>query len=205
MIDHAIRPEDASRLARLHQRAFPGFFLSRLGAPFLVQFYLGFIDDPTAVVVVSRDETGRPQGVVVGSLDPAGFFGRLLRRRLVGFVAASIRAAVASPAVVPRLVKGVAYRGDAPPNRGGALLSSICVEPGLAGRGIGAELINAWAHRARAMGAEVAFLTTDAKGNDAVNRFYGREGWVLSDTYITAEGRVMNRYEFNLLRLGLER
>ena len=201
MIDNVILPQDARLLARLHQRAFPDFFLSRLGKPFLVQFYLGFIDDPTAVVVVVRDDSHQPQGVAVGTTDAPGFFGRLLRRRLFGFVAASARAVLRHPSTAPRLLKAVLYRGDVPQGHEGALLSSICVDPALSGRGIGSVLIAGWTMRARDMGAERAFLTTDAEGNDAVNAWYQREGWVVTDQFVAAGGRPMNRCEFNLRTL----
>ena len=51
-IEHSISKADAVPLAKMHRAAFPDFFLSRLGEPFLVQFYLGFVTDPTAVIVV---------------------------------------------------------------------------------------------------------------------------------------------------------
>lgn len=201
MIEHRISQADAVPLARIHQAAFPDFFLSRLGEPFLVQFYLGYVTDPTAVIVISRDSSGRPQGVVVGTTDPVGFFGRLLRRRLLGFVGASVRATLKDPRVAPRLLSAVTYRGDNPPGREGALLSSICVDPSLSGQGIGSTLIRSWTQRARAKGAELAFLTTDAVGNDAVNAWYRREGWVLSDRFISHGDRPMNRYEYDLRAL----
>ena len=204
MIEHTISEADAVPLARLHQAAFPDFFLSRLGEPFLVQFYLGFVTDPTAVIVISRDGSGLPQGVVVGTTSPAGFFGRLLRRRLLGFAGASARAALKDPTVAPRLLGAVTYRGDTPPGREGALLSSICVDPSLSGHGIGSKLIRGWTRRARDMGADLAFLTTDAVGNDAVNSWYLREGWVLSDRSLAHGDRPMNRYEFNLRALDGE-
>ena len=201
MIDHVITPEDAPHLARLHQRAFPDFFLSRLGEPFLVQFYLGFVDDPTAVIVVVRDDNRCPQGVAVGTTDAPGFFGRLLRRRLGGFIGASARAVLRHPSTAPRLLQAVLYRGDVPRGREGALFSSMCVDPTLAGNGIGSALIANWTQRARTMGAERAFLTTDAEGNDVVNAWYRREGWVVTDEFIAAGGRAMNRYEFHLRAL----
>ena len=46
-IEHSISKADAIPLAKMHRAAFPDFFLSRLGEPFLVQFYLGFVTDPT--------------------------------------------------------------------------------------------------------------------------------------------------------------
>ena len=77
----------------------------------------------------------------------------------------------------------------------------MCVDPTLAGNGIGSALIANWTQRARTMGAERAFLTTDAEGNDVVNAWYRREGWVVTDEFIAAGGRAMNRYEFHLRAL----
>lgn len=197
-IGYSISAEDAPPLARIHRTAFPGFFLSRLGDGFLVQFYLGFLADPTAVIVVSRDDANRPVGVAVGTTDPEGFFGRLLRRRFWGFAGASARAALRNPSMAPRLFAALRYRGDNPPERVGALLSSICVDPAHSRKGIGSTLIKTWIRRAREMGAGVAFLTTDAVGNDAVNAWYVREGWVLRDQFVAHGDRLMNRYEYDL-------
>lgn len=200
-VEHAITSADAHALARIHQAAFPGFFLARLGEPFLVQFYLGFVADPTAVIAICRDASRRPLGVAVGTTDPQGFFSRLLKRRFLGFVGASVRAALRSPTAVPRLLRAVRYRGDAPPGSGGALFSSMCVDPAVAGRGIGSLLIRAWVQQAREQGAQFAFLTTDGKGNEVVNAWYLREGWVLHDQFFANGDRLMNRYEFDLSAL----
>lgn len=186
---------DARRLAEMHQRAFPTFFLSSLGQPFLRQFYAGYAEDQSAVCFVARDENGDPVGAVTGTIEPAGFYRRLLQRRLVGFGLASAQAAVRNPRAIPRLLKAVRYRGDAPDITGPhALLSSICVDPDAQGTGAGKRLLRAWVDAVRERGIEHAFLTTDAADNDAVNRFYQRLGWRLHDTYTTPQGRVMNRY-----------
>lgn len=192
---------DARALAQLHRRAFPDFFLSQLGEPFLVQFYLGFASDPTAVVAVERNEHDEPIGVVVGSTEPSGFFGRLLRRRLFGFAFAAARAALKRPAAIPRLLRAVRYRGDAPGDSGGALLSSICVDPDARTTGVGSRLLSMWAVRAHEQGATVGYLLTDARENGAVNHFYVRNGWSLRDTVTTPEGRVLNRYELRLSQM----
>lgn len=200
-VEHSITAVDARALARIHRAAFPGFFLAQLGEPFLMQFYLGFVADPTAVIAICRDASRRPLGVAVGTTEPQGFFGRLLRRRFWGFVGASALAALRNPAATPRLLRAVMYRGDNPPGRGGALLSSICVDPAHAGKGVGSTLVREWARRAQQMGAESAFLTTDAVGNDVVNVWYVREGWVLNDQFAAHGDRLMNRYEFDLRAL----
>lgn len=153
MIDHRLTAADAKPLATLHRRAFPGFFLSHLGEPFLRQFYLGFVDDETAVTVVARDELGEPYGVTVGTTHPAGFFSRLLLRRLMGFVFASAAAVLRDPRTFPRIISAVRYRGDTAPGHDGALLSSICVYPAWSGGGVRSTLLSAWRHRAYEMGA----------------------------------------------------
>lgn len=193
-----LAPSDVRDLARLHRRAFPGFFLSTLGEPFLVQFYRGFLQDDTAVTVVARDKHGMPRGAVVGTTEPAGFFGRLVTNRWPGFVTASARAMLTNPKAAPRLVRALTYRGNTPAGATGALLSSHFVDPTYQGGGVGSLLIDEWARVAASMGAERAFLITDAISNEAANRFYRARGWQLADTYDTREGRQMNRYTTSL-------
>lgn len=190
-----LHPADVEAIVRLHRQAFPSFFLSELGPAFLTQFYRGFLTDPTSVTAVARDDQGRVVGGVVGTTAPAGFFHRLLVRRLPGFALASAQAAVADPRRIPRLLRGAAYRGEAGATLDGALLSSICVDPIAQGSGVGRQIIDRWCAQARSRGAHRAFLTTDADGNDAVNVFYNRAGWHHTHTFTTPEGRRMNRYE----------
>lgn len=190
-----LKVEDAPALARLHQRAFPTFFLSSLGTDFLTQFYAGYAEDPTGICFVARDDDGRPVGAVTGTTEPAGFYKRLLVRRFVGFFLASLKAAVRNPAAAPRLLRAVAYRGDSPDVQGKhALLSSICVDPQVKGTGAGRRLALEWLTEARRRGTQQAYLTTDAADNEGVNRFYQQLGWVLHDSYTTQQGRAMNRY-----------
>lgn len=189
---------DVRPLARLHRDAFPGFFLSTLGEPFLAQFYKGFLADDSAVTVVARSPDGAVIGAAVGTTEPAGFFGRLISNRWPGFVLASARAVIANPKAASRLFRAVRYRGDAPGDDQGALLSSICVDPARQGTGLGRQLVEAWTRDVAARGGRAAYLTTDADDNDAVNRFYRTQGWVLAGHYTTSEGRSMNRYSLTL-------
>ena len=194
----ALIAEDIPDVARLHGEAFPGFFLSRLGTPFLRQFYAGFLVDPSSVTAVARSDLGEILGAAVGTTDPPGFFRRLLRRQLVGLALASVRAAMRQPSSVPRLVRAIRYRGDGGSTEGAALLSSIFVVPAAQARGVGSDLLTAWAKEASGRGAHEAFLTTDAEGNDRVNRFYSAHGWRVAGTSRTPEGRLMNRYAITL-------
>ncbi|WP_051992156.1 GNAT family N-acetyltransferase [Mobilicoccus pelagius] len=200
-----LRPTDIAELARIHERGFPAFFLTSLGLPFLREFYRGHLDDPSAVAVVARlasgPQRGRPVGVVVGTTRPAGFYSRLLRRHGVAFALAGARGALRHPTAVPRLVRALTYRGDAPAPSF-ALLSSIVVDPAHGGSGIGAELQERWCHRAAAMGARRAYLQTDADENIAVRAFYRRCGWVETQVSTTPEGRRLMRNERDLTALA---
>lgn len=195
-----LRAEDAAALARLHRSSFPDFFLSRLGEPFLREFYRGFEGDPSAITVVARDRSGRPVGAVVGTSEPAGFYRRLLRRRFPGLAVASARAAVRNPRTITRLVRGAAYRGGVgdEPAPEGALLSSICTNPTVQGQGLGRRLVQEWEDAARQHGVTIAHLSTDAVDNEAVNAFYDRCGWSAEREYSTREGRRMNLYTKDL-------
>ena len=191
----SLHPGDAEKLAELHKRAFPNFFLSSLGERFLAEFYRAYATDPTAVAVVARDASGAPVGAVVGTTEPAGFYSRLLKRRLLRFAFAAGPSLLRQPRSAPRLIRALAYRGDAPENGADwALLASICVDPDIQGSGIGKSLTTDWLHRASLLGIRVAFLTTDAIGNEPVNAFYRSQGWRIDATYTTREGRKMNRY-----------
>lgn len=198
MIEIGCSPRDADALARLHRRAFPNFFLSSLGLPFLRQMYRGFAVDHSCVVVVARAADRSPVGVVVGTVEPAGFFSRLLRRRLLGLGVAACGAVLRDPRILARIARGAWYRGDLPAGENGALLSSICVDPDAAGAGLGAQLLAAWQNEARRRGASRAFLMTDGDNNDHVNRFYARAGWSRVASVQTAEGRMLNRYFIEL-------
>ncbi len=193
MVVRPLRPEDVADCAALHVEAFPGFFLSQLGPRFLREFYRGFLGDPDAVALVAESPEGDVAGVVVGTLEPKGFFSRLLRRRLVGFLIASFLVVLRRPTAAPRLFKAVLYRGQVPLEVEGALVSSICVVPHGQARGTGTQLITAFAEAIACHGSG-AYLLTDRDHNERANAFYVRNGWRLAGSYDTAEGRGMNCY-----------
>lgn len=193
-----IREEDVSQLASLHRQAFPGYFLSRLGDRFLRQFYRGFLSDPTAITFVARDSSEKILGAAVGSSDPNGFFGRLLRRRLIGFAFASLFHVLRSPAETPRLIRAVTYRGDSGGDVDGGLLSSIFVASDGQGKGTGKKILDGWLTEAKKLNVSRAFLSTDSDANDQVRQFYESNGWSIDSSYRTREGRSMTQYVFDL-------
>ena len=148
--------------------------------------------------VVAKDGANRLVGGVVGTIEPARFFARMLRKRWPGFAVASLFAVLRTPAALPRLLAALRYRGGGSGEGAGALLSSICVEPSHQGTGVGHQLIDEWTGRVRRHGVTGASLTTDAVDNDAVNAFYLAHGWQVAERFTTAQGRRMHRYTITL-------
>ena len=193
-----ILPLDArhnGEAAVVHRTAFPGFFLSFLGPRFLREFYRAFAIEESSIALIAEDAfRAELLAVAVGTLDPQGFFRRLLFRRWWAFGFLSLPAVAKQPKSLSRLLRALSYRGDCPMDKKRALLSSIAVAPHQQGTGLGSALLKDWVLKAREKGAAGCYLTTDAIDNDLVNRFYIKNGWRLDAEFTTPEFRKMNRY-----------
>ena len=196
-----IEPQYIDEIVDVHINAFPTFFLTFLGPRFLKEFYKSFIYDKTGIGFVAIDkDTHKLLGVIVGPLGPAGYFKRLLRKRWYAFCLASTAAVLKRPIVIKRLFRALFYRGQAPSGPQRALLSSIAVSPDIQGQGVGQALVRKWGEEVRRRGGTGCFLTTDAQNNDRINDFYQKLDWRIESTYMTPEGRLMNRYILDLVQ-----
>ncbi len=192
--------EACNALAHLHVCAFPGFFLTTLGMPFLRRLYAGFIKQPQGICLVSK-EADIITGFAVGTMEPAGFFRGLLRGQALGFAMASIPGLLRNPVFVTRKCLGALfYRGETPGGiQDAALLSSLAVSPATQSKGVGQALVHAFAEEVRRRGGKAIYLTTDESENEKANRFYAKCGFELLDTFKRPGNRVMNRW---VMRLG---
>jgi ribosomal protein S18 acetylase RimI-like enzyme len=87
------------------------------------------------------------------------------------------------------------YRGERPFDLpSAALLSSIGVSSSGRGRGIGKVLLSAFCERAQYYGASAVYLTANRDNNDAVNRFYELNGFILHSSFLKSRERWMNLY-----------
>jgi ribosomal protein S18 acetylase RimI-like enzyme len=191
----AASQQDVPEIVAVHLRAFPGFFLTRLGPRFLAELYQGFIQDPSGIIFVACDNDA-VVGFVAGTDSPEGFFGRLLRRRGARFLLAAASAFVSAPLLVGhRLARAVVYRGERPSSvQRAALLSSVGVNPQASGTGIGRRLVDAFCDEALRRGVQHVYLTTDRDQNVLANRFYANCGFTLESSFRRPGNRWMNRY-----------
>lgn len=193
----ALLSSHVDTVVKLHLKAFPDYFLSFLGPRFLREFYISFTLDSQGIGYIASAPDGHILGVIVGSVDPRGYFHRLLKRRWLAFCLASITAILKRPSCISRLFRAVFYRGESPAGSKRALLSSIAVDPNIQRIGAGKKLVMCWVEEARRRGASGCYLTTDTDNNDKVNAFYQSLKWRLECTCTTPQGRRMNRYVYD--------
>jgi ribosomal protein S18 acetylase RimI-like enzyme len=184
--------QDIAEVVRVHLEAFPGFFLSELGPGFLRQFYRGFLcADGIALVAVEAD-AGKVCAATAGAMQPAWFFSRLLVQRWWAFGLAALPTLARRPSILPRLLRAIRYRGDAPSEPGGALWSTLQVRPGFHGRGIGRRLAKAFLQEAEQRGARYVYAFVDAD-NERTIRLHRSLGFKSAERLFTPEAREMVR------------
>jgi ribosomal protein S18 acetylase RimI-like enzyme len=192
-----MRLSDAAAVVAVHLKAFPGFFLSFLGPGFLRELYCSIVIDEAGIsFVCCRGE--KIIGFVAGTLQPAGFYSRLVRRRWWRFALASFKPALLKPVIIPRLFRALRKPGEVQSQSGVGLLMSIGVLPEAQGQGIAHELVKRFLFEARQRGLKQVNLTTDRLKNEKVNAFYERLGFDVIRTFTTPEGRQMNEYAIRL-------
>ena len=200
-----IRPaqvSDIEQIVKVHIQAFPGFFLTLMGARFLRLLYSGFLNHPTGISLVacSKAKPSDVLGFVAGTTQPAGFFSQLLKQRWLAFAMASLWPLLKRPGLVfLKLWSALFYRGESLPDHpDAALLSSLGVKPTAQGQQIGQQLVSAFLAHAQTAGVTAVYLTTDQINNAKANYFYTRLGFKLAGTCKRPHGRILNRYLIKL-------
>lgn len=179
----------------MHVQAFPGFFMTQLGPRFLREYYR-CVDDYAGGVLLTQSGEQGCVGFVAGFVDPASFYIELQRRRVRLALAACAGLVTRPQRAITLLANYRRARGAAgePADSRTAELSSLAVAPDAKGMGIGSGLVRAFVEAAAALGADRVQLTTDARDNDAVNRFYLRCGFTCERSFEARRGRWLNEY-----------
>jgi len=189
------RLRDVPEIVDIHLKAFPQFFLSFLGRRFLVALYEGILVDSSGLGFVCVNDDSRISGFVMGSMEPVGFYRRLLNRDWIRFASYAIGACCRRPAVTLRLLRALRKAAESRAlGERTAELMSIAVDPKAQKNGIGEGLLRRFCDECSLQGIRIVKLTTDRIGNERVNRFYTRNGFRISRDFSTPEGRAMNEY-----------
>ncbi len=190
--------EIVKKIANLHIKAFPNFFLTQLGRGFLETLYTGYMEDPDSGIIIA-EQNGIIEGFIAYSYDYPRFYKGLIKNHLMRFAICSMGAALRHPSFIKRLFGAFKKSDSVVKEEKYVELASICVNPSLENKGIGTLLIEYLKGLVDFGKYAYINLETDADGNDAVNRFYCKNGFKLERQYLTAEGRRMNEYRYNEL------
>lgn len=187
---------DIADIVSIHQKAFDGFFLTKLGSTFLTELYSAFAHRPGGVLRVLCSENGVVVGFAAGALEPSKFFSSLRRTRALAFFVGALPGLMRHPVLVlKKLWYAVFYKGEvAPALSEAALLSSIAVLPDLAGRSLGKKVLSDFESCIKDNGVSSLFLTTDKFGNEGVVSFYLNNGYEVESEFLQADGRIMLRF-----------
>ena len=187
-----MKSDDVEAVVRVHLESFPSFFLSFLGPHFLRLYYSGVCSASEGIAFVYLNAKGEPGGFVAGTINPRGFYSRLLKRQWLRFALASVMAICRRPKTIRRIARAFFHPSENPNGEDVAGLFSIGVMPELQGTGAGKQLVLRFLEEARTRGCTKVFLTTDRDNNDRVNIFYQKLGFAVRRQYETPEGRRMN-------------
>ena len=187
--------ERIKAIAELHKRAFPSFFLTQLGVPFLKTLYTGYSEDKKSGIIVAEEEE-KLVGFLAYSNDYPQFYKGLIKRHLFKFALCSIGAVIRHPTFIKRLLGAFKKSESVVKEDKYVELASICVDPLIEKRGVGSDLICFLKGRVDFSTYKYINLETDAENNVSANRFYQKNGFQLSREFLTAEGRRMNEYRY---------
>ena len=195
---------DLGAIAQIHVEAFEDFFLTRLGPTFLREYYRTVLEYQAGIMLVASTTDTETQGFAAGFANPLAFY-RFLRSRRLRLAIAALPGLLRRPSLFARTVgsaRRVARGNRHVPSASEVELSSIAAAPSAQRKGLGTTLTRAFISRSRVMGARRVSLTTDADGNDPVNRFYLSLGFQISQTFQSQRRRRMHCYSLILDGVG---
>lgn len=185
---------DLFSVTRLHISAFPGFFLTSLGAPFVRTMYKAFLLNRNGIFLVNGQQDAL-NGFAVGTYAGAdkATDRRLALKLLPEFIWTLLPAVLRNPVVVFRRVVGQFLANDVAPSipQGAAVLRSIGVAATHRGQGTAGALLRAFEQRAYDKGAACVALTTDVFDNERAINFYRKHGYRIEQEFKQDNRRAM--------------
>ena len=181
---------DLTNIVELHIKRFSSFFLTSLGRSFLKVFYHAFLNNP-GILLVLEDE-GQIRGFAAGSRDNRGFFKKLLKNNLLGFLISGARILVTNPLALKRIAVNA---GKAKKNNliFAELLSIATLENK---NGYGKILLNEFEKEVARKNYDnlPVSLTTDYANNDKAVQFYRDCGYEIHEVFESYQHRRMYRF-----------
>lgn len=193
---------DILSVVDIHMDTFEGFFLTVLGRDFLNCLYSGFVEHPESGLIIAKErETAKVIGFLAYSESMSSFYSWLLRDKFFKFFWYSIKAVFKSPKSFFRLLRALTYPSNSKSDDLYIELSSIGVLNNAKSKGIGTFLLKTLIDKYSDLSFKYIRLSTDKVDNEYANSFYKKNGFSLSGSYKTPEGREMNEYRYILKKV----
>jgi ribosomal protein S18 acetylase RimI-like enzyme len=169
---------DLSQVVVIHQVAFKGFFLERLGPAFLKKYYQFVIDYDGSFAYVAEDEVGNTNGFVVGFIKPNSFYEQLKQKKFKFFIPI-LKGLFARPSLIFEILKSVLrVSSNAKKTEyeyGHVELSSIAALKN--NIGIGSFLMKEFINSCWEKDVKKITLTTNKENNEYAHNFYTKNGF----------------------------
>lgn len=182
----------------IHMATFQGFFLTFLGKGFLKQLYEGYIEHKKSNLIIARQDK-EIAGFIAYSSDISDLYKYLIRKKLLLFAWYSFIAFIKNPKILFRLLSAFSKSEEVSRKEKYIELASIGVKPDVKAQGIGSSMISYMKKHIDFNEYEYISLETDAESNEYANKFYLKNGFILTRTYKTKQNRKMNEYKFYMI------
>lgn len=182
-----------NEIVDIHMATFQGFFLTFLGKGFLKQLYEGYIEHKQSNLIVAK-QNNEIVGFIAYSSDISDLYKYLIKKKLLLFAWYSFVAFIKNPKILFRLLAAFSKSEEVSRKEKYIELASIGVKPDVKAQGIGSSMISYMKEQIDFNEYEYISLETDAENNEYANKFYQKNGFILSRTYETKQGRKMNEY-----------
>ena len=166
------------RVVLMHEKAFPKFFMTLMGRPFLAAYYSIVLKYKGSISLISFDKHGNHNGFAVGFTDPSVFY-KMLKKNYFRFILPVFLGLLRRPYLLHNILRGVlrVIKSEKRVDRDYTCeLASIGAVK--KGGGIGSMLLKNFVAEAIKKGASNVSLTTDRYNNDSVISFYRSFGFV---------------------------
>lgn len=185
--------KEIEAIVRIHEQAFPSFFLTELGPGFLRLYYKSVMNHKDGVLLVCMmDET--LIGLCAGTVLSAGFNTRLVKSDFILFGVESLKLLFTKPRSLIHLMKNMSKEDASVGDQGDyAELLSIAVDPKLQRSGGGRAMLQALEVEVKKRGSKKISLTTDYENNEKTISFYMSLGYEVWYDFITYPNRRMYR------------
>ena len=188
-----VSDKDLNDIVKIHNQAFPDFFLTSLGEGFLKLYYRSLLNSPEGILLISKSDDNII-GFCAGTMLSAGFNTRLIKKNLLSYIGQGVKLLFTHPVRIWHLYKNLSKENPDVGDKGEyAELLSIGVDPNKQGVGAGKKMLIALEEEVKARGGSKLSLTTDFENNEKAVGFYHSLGYNDWYDFVTYPNRRMYR------------